>query len=205
MNREINLEILLYLRPDRVLRRLGYGKYRPAPNPIDNRLKGLLVESRALIEPKIAYADADIIKHGADFVVLEEQLYLPGSRIARLLINCPQATVFAATVGDEIEAEIATRWRSNRDDEALIIDAIASEAAEELARTAHRWTLVRAKRNRMAVTTRYSPGYGDFPLSVQPQILEYVDAKRIGLSANEALMLVPRKSVTGIIGLYPKT
>ena len=47
---------------------------------------------------------------------------------------------------------------------------------------------------------RYSPGYGDWDLPVQREVLELVEAKSIGLSLTETFILQPRKSVTAVIG-----
>ena len=52
---------------------------------------------------------------------------------------------------------------------------------------------------------RFSPGYGDFPITFQRPLLEALEApKRIGLTATEAMMLTPTKSVTAVVGLSPE-
>jgi len=58
-----------------------------------------------------------------------------------------------------------------------------------------------AKEKGLYLRPRYSPGYGDFPLTYQKEILELLNAqRRIGLTRTESNMLVPTKSVTAIIG-----
>ena len=55
-------------------------------------------------------------------------------------------------------------------------------------------------------TWRFSPGYGDRPLSMQDDLLAAVEAgKRIGLATTQGHMLTPMKSVTAIIGLQDMT
>ena len=55
------------------------------------------------------------------------------------------------------------------------------------------------------MTMRYSPGYGDLGLDVQPKIIDILQAqKRIGLSSNDDHLLIPRKSITAFIGLQQK-
>ena len=50
---------------------------------------------------------------------------------------------------------------------------------------------------------RFSPGYGDLPLAVQPRFIEALDAQKLlGLSVNSSLLLVPAKSVTAVVGLF---
>ena len=49
---------------------------------------------------------------------------------------------------------------------------------------------------------RFSPGYGDLPLSLQRDIFRVLDCPRkIGLTLNESLLMSPSKSVTAIVGL----
>ena len=49
---------------------------------------------------------------------------------------------------------------------------------------------------------RFSPGYGDFSIGHQEEILRMLDAaKTIGLTMTAGGMLTPMKSVTAVIGL----
>ena len=52
------------------------------------------------------------------------------------------------------------------------------------------------------LTDRFSPGYGDLPLDVQPEVCAALDAsRRLGLYVTGSLLLNPMKSVTAVIGL----
>lgn len=52
------------------------------------------------------------------------------------------------------------------------------------------------------MTFRFSPGYGDYPIRLQPNFLKVLDAPRkIGLCTNETFLLTPTKSVTAIMGI----
>ena len=51
-------------------------------------------------------------------------------------------------------------------------------------------------------TSRFSPGYGDYPLYCQEDVLRYVDGQRkIGINITDDYLMVPRKSVTAVVGL----
>jgi cobalamin-dependent methionine synthase I len=53
-----------------------------------------------------------------------------------------------------------------------------------------------------SLLTRYSPGYGDFPLEAQRSILALLDTPRkIGVSLTDSLLMVPSKSVSAVIGV----
>jgi len=52
------------------------------------------------------------------------------------------------------------------------------------------------------LVSRYSPGYGDFPLAAQRELLSLLDAPRkVGVSLTDTLLMVPSKSVSAIIGI----
>ena len=54
-------------------------------------------------------------------------------------------------------------------------------------------------------TWRYSPGYGDYPIECQGAFLSALNAGRlIGLTVTESNILLPRKSVTAVIGISEK-
>ena len=51
-------------------------------------------------------------------------------------------------------------------------------------------------------TSRFSPGYGDSPLNMQKDIVAYVDGQRkIGLNVTANSLMIPRKSITALIGI----
>lgn len=52
------------------------------------------------------------------------------------------------------------------------------------------------------LTPGFSPGYGDWDLSAQRQVLDILDApRRIGLTLTAGGMLVPEKSITALVGI----
>ena len=51
---------------------------------------------------------------------------------------------------------------------------------------------------------RFSPGYGDWDIIVQPEILKLARANLINVTATNSCMLLPRKSVTAVIGFIPE-
>jgi len=84
--------------------------------------------------------------------------------------------------------------------EASILDAIGSEVAENSAEQANNIIAERAKGEGFETTPRFSCGYGDWDIQDQKKILELVGASEIGISANEASLMEPRKSVTALVG-----
>ena len=125
-------------------------------------------------------------------------LALPGQMAARMLADCAHAAVLVCTLGAEFD-----RWMkqlSARDmARAVMLDALGSvyvEAACDAAEDA-----IRARFPGKHLTDRFSPGYGDLPLEVQPRLLALAGAGRIGVAATDSLLMTPQKSVSAILGI----
>ena len=52
------------------------------------------------------------------------------------------------------------------------------------------------------LTDRFSPGYGDLPLCIQPEVCAALDAgRRVGIHVSDSFLMNPMKSVTAVIGI----
>ena len=76
--------------------------------------------------------------------------------------------------------------------------ALAEQAADAAEAELRQWA---AGQDRY-LTGRFSPGYGDWPIGVQPLVAAALDtARRVGLCVTENDLMTPRKSVTALLGL----
>lgn len=83
---------------------------------------------------------------------------------------------------------------------AVILDACASALVESGCDAAE--AEIKARFPDRYLTDRFSPGYGDLPLELQPSICAALDTpRRLGLHVTGSLLLNPGKSVTAVIGL----
>lgn len=123
---------------------------------------------------------------------------LAGNDIQQHLRGCEVAVVMAATLS--LTAEKALRQITAEDMAlALVADAVASAMVEMLCEDTEQE--IRSKIPYPYITARFSPGYGDFPLQMQPLFLRLCDATRIlGITATPQHILIPQKSVTAILG-----
>lgn len=132
-------------------------------------------------------------------VIGENALFLPGQDLVRVMTGCSRAVLFCATLGSAVDnllrkEQLCDMARS------VILDSCASTAIEVVCDQVE--TAVRTDYPDAYLSSRYSPGYGDVPISVQRDFLALLDAPRkIGLCATDSSILTPRKSVTAIIGL----
>lgn len=120
--------------------------------------------------------------------------------LARLLSGSHECFLMAVTIGSEADRRISAEQRRGilrgmtADACASVLaDALCDELEAELAET-----LQDGER----LTERFSPGYGDAPLSASADIIRALDAsRRIGLFMTNAMMMTPVKSITAIAGI----
>ena len=126
-------------------------------------------------------------------------LRLPGMSIINHLENSEKVVVLCATLGSKVDARIR-RLQVSDVAMALAYDALASVAVDELCDGLQEE--IAEKLPDYEQTTRFSPGYGDMPLTIQGEFLASVNAeKRCGVSITEGGMLTPVKTITAVFGL----
>ena len=129
-------------------------------------------------------------------------LVLEGADIARHLKGAAECAVLACTLGVANEAAMARRKAQSALD-AAIYGAAGSSLVESVADACEAAVVADAAKRGMRTNWRYSPGYGDLPLALQPEIVRVLAAdKRLGMVATESNLLIPAKSVTAFVGLF---
>ena len=139
------------------------------------------------------------------YKIVETCTFLHGEDIKNHLKNCKEIIIFAATLGLQVDDLIRSLEVSDMAG-AVILDSLASDAIEDYCDEIVGAGFSRPTEKRVGrphpYTTRFSPGYGDFPLSVQQDLLTVLNAqKQIGLYVTDSGILIPRKSITAIIGV----
>lgn len=119
--------------------------------------------------------------------------------LSSVLIGCQKAVLIAATVGPGADM-LVKRAEVTSKAEALIYNSIAIAAIESFMGVFNGY--LKTQFPRYELRPRYSPGYGDVPLSTQKELLSTLDTNRkIGVALSDSLLMTPTKSVSAIIGL----
>ena len=151
--------------------------------------------------PLLAAAMPRAVWLEADTDALAGAGILRGSDVRKHLEGCPQAVLLAVTLGPAVDAQIR---RAGVGDIAAGVasDALGSALAEQAADAAEAELRQRAAKEGKYMTGRFSPGYGDWNIAVQPLVANALDtARRAGLCVTNTNLMTPRKSVTAILGL----
>ena len=159
------------------------------------KVEGLIREAEAVAHPRAIYRMAFIESRGDQHVVAEELRF--ESRVLKVnLDNLHRFFAFVVTSGRELDA-----WANVKTDllEQFWADAI-NQAVVISARSFLDWHL--QERYGLAKTARMSPGsLPDWPLEEQRVLFELLGdtRKTIGVELTESLLMVPIKSLSGIV------
>ena len=146
------------------------------------------------IKPAGCYVKTPIIP-GENTVGFEFASFV-SEDLCKCLSGCREAYVMAVTLGigtDRLIKKLSLISGS----EGFIADAVASAYAEALLDN-----MCSHLEKEAAITPRFSPGYGDLDISVQREILDFLNADKImALKLSENYIMIPRKSITAICGI----
>lgn len=189
-----------------ILRYLGYKSNKP-----DEKTYRLISECKkeilnnATYQYTYAFYNIEKLKSKSNpqrfsIKLSDVNIFLEGNSIKKHLNHCDRCAIICATLGSEVDRLIRYYSVSNIT-KALILDACATANIELLINNIQSSLKEILIKDNFLITNRFSPGYGDFPLNIQPKLLNILGAYKIGLSCNTSHLLIPQKSVTAIIGI----
>jgi hypothetical protein len=190
-------DIPLSLKAGEVLRR---GEFRGRAG-IRPEIKGLIlellvgVEEAHLLEPAIAY---EIYPAGGANPLWS------GTRLALLLPRARELAIVVGTIGPRLEARVAAYNSRSEPLRGVLLDGVGSAAVDALTQEACELMTAEASPHGYQVSSPINPGMPGLPLTEQRTLLEMVPAREIGVSLTSSGMLVPRKSVSMVIGMGPE-
>lgn len=195
--------ILHRIDRDEAFRYMGLKGNTPPENisRIADECEELLMKS---VTPAYVWKMYDISHTDGGIAVSGTELLLKGRDISEHLKDCHKCILMCATLSAGADRMIKSCEVTGME-KAVIADCLASAAAEQICNTAEAEIQQTLSDCGYYYTWRFSPGYGDLPIDIQPCFLKALDAqKRIGVTVTESYILIPRKSVTAIIGISDK-
>lgn len=182
-----NQEILQLLRSKNSSTQKGKASKEPSPQLLDD-IESLKKEALELIETKAIYD------------VFSSKDLLP-----RHLFELSEKTIFAVcSISKALEGKISKLMDEGELAQGVILDAIASHAAEE---TASQLTKIILEENKEILhekkyTSRFSPGYCRWSVEDgQKLIFSLLPVETIKVKLSPSFMMIPRKSVSFAINI----
>lgn len=180
------------------IRYLGYRK-----TEVDEKTLAMIQDSfeelEKISEPKSVFCIFELSEK--DDELQFGNLQIKSKNLYKNLKGCSQVVLFGATMGIGVDRQIRT-YEVTDMARAVVIQACAAAVLEEYCDEMQEQIAQELSKDNRYLRPRFSPGYGDFSILHQREILSMLDAsKRIGLTMTEGYMLTPTKSVTALIGV----
>ncbi|MDD5433939.1 MAG: vitamin B12 dependent-methionine synthase activation domain-containing protein [Nitrospira sp.] len=167
---------------------------------IANSIKDVINLAYSLIKGKGCYRTFKIKEVSYDRIIIPESDHLfSGNNMVRLLKNCDYATLLVCTIGKDIAEKVEELEKISLSD-AYNLDRTGAWMADYMAEQTGRIIEAEIIKNGYKPTFRYAAGYGDWELKAQAEIMRLTEAHKIGVSITDSFIMIPRFSVSAVIG-----
>lgn len=184
---------------------MGYGDNSPTDD-IRQEIEVIRDEVRGILRPHFCFivADGGTVDTANDTLNVEGRTFSVGRIISRQIRGAEGFAFFVATAGMEFE-HMQRRLEEEGDMlRVFITDALGSVIAEKTADVMERWLQIFINARGWRHTNRFSPGYCGWHVSEQQKLFPLFGVEKpCGVSLTESSLMVPIKSVSGVIGLGP--
>lgn len=157
-------------------------------------------EGAPLLKPAVLFNDLQVKETRHEQVRLEGGARLGGALVSQHLAGAEQVTVMLCTVGDDLETMSAEVIR----DEPLLglaLEGLGTTAVETLAAQACKVREAQATEKGLYPSIPLSPGLVGWAVDPgQREVFAAIDAQAVGVRLNESCMMLPRMSLTQVLG-----
>ena len=193
----------LSLDVDTVLRSQGADPAairRRSPRLVESAERAL-AEGSLLLQPRVTTRRLLVEDLHHERLKLEGNGKLSGGLLAQHMGGAQEVVIVLCTVGEALERRAAD---VSKEDAiyGLALDGVGSAGVEVLANAACALIEEEATEEDCQVTIPLSPGMVGWPVEQgQPQIFDLLDAGEIDVQLTESMMMLPRKSLTFVLGM----
>jgi len=181
--------------------RIGAAKGSSSSEEIVRSLDSSIEYARAEVEPCVIYEVKNISVSLPSSIEIDGRFVITSANLASSLKASKEAIFFLATIGPSLEKKATSSMHEGDPLNGYLLDRIGSMAVESLAEKFESKTRQKYARENKSVSMRFSPGYCDWKIEDQFILDKILDFSRAGVSLNQSCMMVPKKSISGIIGI----
>lgn len=173
---------------------------RRSPRLVESAERAL-AEGSLLLQPRVTTRRLLVEDLHHERLKLEGNGKLSGGLLAQHMGGAQEVVIVLCTVGEALERRSAD---VSKEDAiyGLALDGVGSAGVEALANAACALFEEEAIDKDCQVTIPLSPGMVGWPVEQgQPQIFDLLDAGEISVRLTESMMMLPRKSLTFVLGM----
>jgi hypothetical protein len=192
----------LTISKNEIVSALGYAD-GAIPVHFEEMIADILSQLPKYCDIQAGYRLLDIKKSGErnDGLFVGSKFFKLQKIVTSQLRNSGKAALFVCTIGSAMETW--AKKLSAEGDAAFgyFVDTVASVTEEQTTDVLHDHIGKQMQMQGLKITNRYSPGYCDWSVSEQHLLFSLFPDNFCGISLTESALMVPIKSVSGIIGV----
>lgn len=179
-------------------RYLGYQKQRIEQGALD-LLNQAYDELLAIIQPKHILHEYPV-RVDEDLFIIGDMEPVESKNLSHLFAGATKGYALLATLGTPLDMRIK-RLMVSYPALGAALSSCASAYIDEYIDEFLSETKEKQSSIGMMLSPRFSPGYGDVPLSYQKPLLALLEARRIGVTLTDGFLMLPEKTVSAIIAV----
>jgi hypothetical protein len=200
---ELIKDFTLTLSSDDVLRGQGAdpGTIRRRRPTLVNAAVAALDEGLPKLHPVAAIQKLRVLDHRHEMMILQGGNKLFSPLVANHLSGAEQVILVLCTIGPELEAYASATMQDNPI-LGFALDGLGNAAVDNIAQQVCALIGEQALSENLKASTPLSPGEPEWPVDVgQPFIFSLLDPSQVGISLSSAGMMVPKKSISFVVGI----
>lgn len=162
-----------------------------------------LEDARELIEPAAVWDSFPIREFRHERLVLANGTKIGGGPVATVVAGATDLVVGVCTVGSAISQRISEQLYGEQRLRAMFLDDLGSWAVDQVRQQLCRQIEDDAASRRLHASASLSPGESEWSVAEQAVIFSLLDARKIGVTLNESMVMSPVKSLSLIVGTGP--
>lgn len=184
---------------------LGYSNNQ-TPEHFKDLIHEAIEESRSNVEIKAGYRIVDVLSIENDLtgLTIGGKYFDLQKIVTGVLKKSEKIALFSLTIGSVLETKSKELLRSGDFVAGYIFDAVASITVEACADELHEHIKEKMQLKNQKVTNRYSPGYCNWKVNEQHILFSLLPKDFCGIKLTESALMIPIKSISGIIGIGEK-
>jgi hypothetical protein len=156
-----------------------------------------------LIEPAAVWEAFPIREFRHERLVLADGTKIGGGPVATVVAGAADLVVGVCTIGSAISQRISEQMRGDQRLRAMFLDDLGSWAVDQVRQQLCRRIESDAASRDWHASASLSPGESEWSVAEQGVIFSLVDARKIGVTLNESMVMSPVKSLSLIVGTGP--
>lgn len=158
----------------------------------------VVAEANRLIEPVALLAVVEVTGHEGERIDFAGG-YFEGALAARALEGAEQLNIAVCTIGGRLEEKVRELMGADPVT-AFALDGAGIAAVGKVSRSIEDIISTEACSLNLDLGMRAQPGQEGWPIEQQRQVFKVLPAETIGVSLTESCLMIPRKSVSFVIG-----